>query len=161
MKWIEQQLSCASEARSLASNKAPRRELKKARRQSLLAQQQEARSAAPALRVEVGERAAPLQGRLRSASRAAPAAAGFQGDAPPSAACRRERQQVTFLSRSQAARRDKVARLVGATIAAPAQRLEELQSGAAAAALLARATCDFSRGADELAGRSSSAFSVA
>ena len=50
---------------------------------------------------------------------------------------------------------------MGVTIVAPIQRLEELQSGAVAAALFARVTCDFSRGVDELAGRSSSVFSVA
>ena len=115
----------------------------------------------PTLRIEMGECMAPLQGGPRSTSSAAPAAAGFQSDAPPSAACRRERQQITFLSCSQAAQHGKTTRLMGATAAAPAQGLEELQSGAAAAALFARVTRHFLRGVDELAGHSSSALSVA
>ena len=55
----------------------------------------------------------------------------------------------------------KITCLMGVTIVIPIQRLEELQSGAVAAALFLRMTGDFSRGADELAGRSNSALSIA
>ena len=50
---------------------------------------------------------------------------------------------------------------MGVTIVVPIQRLEELQSGAMVMVLFVRVTCDFSCGVDELAGRSSSAASVA
>ena len=62
-----------------------------------------------------------------------------------------------FLSCSQATQCNKITRLMGVTIVAPIQGLEELQSSPVATALFARLTCDFSRGVDELAGRSNSA----
>ena len=50
---------------------------------------------------------------------------------------------------------------MGVTIVIPIQRLEELQSGTMVMVLFVRVTCDFSRGVDELAGRSNSVFSIA